>query len=773
MKLKKDLMISIIFKILYSSMMVYGTIEIVAVGLSLSYSRATILFFLICFNTVIHINIKYLRIGAAILFLLLLFIFKSEMMNGFQIIANEIGALLESFYGIHLKVFNIEGESANPTLFLMLCAVILAGIKQLAIFRKQSLWLLFSPGALLIGGLMLIGIMPSAGALLLYMIGGMGTSLTFRKYQDIKLHNHVMLIISGLMVLLLVISVFVMYPLFKPSENSLYTIKREITSFYKEKNLYLYEDNAGSETLSEIAEGGLAQGDLRSIDTLRFSGKKHLEVTVDEKPKDLIYLKGYVAGNYTDNQWVPRDYTDFNELFTDNGYDLKRVQMAIWNMPANALASSNISQMMEIENLAAGNVIYPYTAKLDSDDTLSGAENVMIENWSGGTFEYYPQFYSQLDCMMDSGFYQETTEYSPEDDLHIASTEQGDIFSLYGSYVMSAYTKNDDNMMSNERWSEIDTYVNAGLMDATNGYSTGTIIRLVKSYLNETTTYSLSPGKVPDEQNFIEYFLYDNKKGFCVHYATAATIIFRYYGIPARYVEGYVISPGDFKENEDGTYTAIVKDNRAHAWSEVYSNGYGWTPVEVTPAYTEGQIPEQNRSTETTNEQQKESTDTKTESSNKETKDSSAASEIKADKTSFINLLIVILIMMTIVGLIVIRRYIIVNNRYQKIYSKDKRESICTCYEEIIKLLKFQDYEYDLSMSEETYARKVEDSFDFLEKGEFINLTKIILKSTYSRHEPTNMEKSYALKLYKKFRQEAVRKLKTARKLWLVWGKCL
>jgi len=58
------------------------------------------------------------------------------------------------------------------------------------------------------------------------------------------------------MVLLLVVSVFVMYPLFKPSENSLYTIKHEITSFYKEKNLYLYEDNAGSETLSEIAEGG-------------------------------------------------------------------------------------------------------------------------------------------------------------------------------------------------------------------------------------------------------------------------------------------------------------------------------------------------------------------------------------------------------------------------------------------------------------------------------------------------------------------------------------
>ena len=45
----------------------------------------------------------------------------------------------------------------------------------------------------------------------------------------------------------------------------------------------------------------------------------------------------------------------------------------------------------------------------------------------------------------------------------------------------------------------------------------------------------------------LEEFLV-SKKGYDVQFATAATLMFRYYGIPARYVEGYLITPKDAKQ---------------------------------------------------------------------------------------------------------------------------------------------------------------------------------------------------------------------------------
>ena len=66
-------------------------------------------------------------------------------------------------------------------------------------------------------------------------------------------------------------------------------------------------------------------------------------------------------------------------------------------------------------------------------------------------------------------------------------------------------------------------------------------------------------------------------------YASAAVEAFRVHGIPARYVEGYYISAGDIAGSKDGKTT--VTGSNAHAWVEVYFDGIGWLPVDVTPGY--------------------------------------------------------------------------------------------------------------------------------------------------------------------------------------------
>ena len=82
--------------------------------------------------------------------------------------------------------------------------------------------------------------------------------------------------------------------------------------------------------------------------------------------------------------------------------------------------------------------------------------------------------------------------------------------------------------------------------------------------------------------------LADTADGTTYQYATVATLALRYYGIPARYVEGFTVKTA---ENEN----VSVTDENAGAWVEVYQDGVGWLPLALTPGL-ESLAPEQTES---------------------------------------------------------------------------------------------------------------------------------------------------------------------------------
>ena len=116
---------------------------------------------------------------------------------------------------------------------------------------------------------------------------------------------------------------------------------------------------------------------------------------------------------------------------------------------------------------------------------------------------------------------------------------------------------------------------------------TDNITEFIKSTLWSKAAYTLSPGIMPFNKEIPEYFLFEGGKGYCVHFATTATLMYRMYGIPARYVTGYIARPSEFKEESGGIYTATLTDREAHAWVEIYTKDYGWERVEVTPSINE------------------------------------------------------------------------------------------------------------------------------------------------------------------------------------------
>ncbi|MCC8022195.1 MAG: transglutaminase-like domain-containing protein, partial [Clostridiales bacterium] len=104
----------------------------------------------------------------------------------------------------------------------------------------------------------------------------------------------------------------------------------------------------------------------------------------------------------------------------------------------------------------------------------------------------------------------------------------------------------------------------------------------VSELVRNTGTYSTEPGTQPRNRDFVEYFLLESQTGYCIHYASATAAVLRALGIPARYVEGYVVSATSF--TTEGW--APVPARKAHAWAEIWVPNFGWVPVESTPGGT-------------------------------------------------------------------------------------------------------------------------------------------------------------------------------------------
>lgn len=100
---------------------------------------------------------------------------------------------------------------------------------------------------------------------------------------------------------------------------------------------------------------------------------------------------------------------------------------------------------------------------------------------------------------------------------------------------------------------------------------------VLQKFRDEEYFYTLEPPRL--EADAVDDFLFNTRRGFCEHFASAFTLLARAAGIPARVVTGY--QGGEF--NPMGGYL-IVRQSDAHAWSEVWIEGKGWIRVDPTAA---------------------------------------------------------------------------------------------------------------------------------------------------------------------------------------------
>ncbi len=112
------------------------------------------------------------------------------------------------------------------------------------------------------------------------------------------------------------------------------------------------------------------------------------------------------------------------------------------------------------------------------------------------------------------------------------------------------------------------------------------MIRAIETYLKEDGGYHyslLDVENTPADGDYVEYFLFESKVGYCDNFSTAMTVMLRALGIPTRWAKGF--TPGSQYVNEQNENYYVIDNSNAHSWPEVYFPSYGWIPFEPSPSF--------------------------------------------------------------------------------------------------------------------------------------------------------------------------------------------
>lgn len=111
-------------------------------------------------------------------------------------------------------------------------------------------------------------------------------------------------------------------------------------------------------------------------------------------------------------------------------------------------------------------------------------------------------------------------------------------------------------------------------------------VKKIEQYFRENGfRYETKDVPVPGpEQDYVDQFLFETKRGYCDNFSTAMVVMLRTLDIPARWVKGFTF--GEIIEEQEGYYYIQVLNRHAHSWVEVYFPGVGWVPFEPTQTFT-------------------------------------------------------------------------------------------------------------------------------------------------------------------------------------------
>ena len=325
--------------------------------------------------------------------------------------------------------------------------------------------------------------------------------------------------------------------------------------------------------------GGLTGGNLKNTGNMASSEETVLKVSMEELQP--MYLRGFVGSRYDGSSWKS---TDFASAYEERNLFYWLHQKGFYGETqlasgAGLTDTGMKSQKVHVENLAADSryLYTPYEMQQLPDG--HEGEDGFADSTVGakGFFGERDYFFTAVQPLTS-----QFTDLGAQVYQLLASGKDTDYRQAESYYNAFVYA-NDTQLPAALESLFKQELGEAG--DRSEGHTDYyTAITRIRTYLEKHMTYSSAPDPYSGSGDFTREFLEDKKIGCDVHFATAAALMFRYYGIPSRHVEGYLVTPADIQDKKSGE-TLDIPGKNGHAWTEIYIDGLGWVPVEMTPEY--------------------------------------------------------------------------------------------------------------------------------------------------------------------------------------------
>ena len=316
----------------------------------------------------------------------------------------------------------------------------------------------------------------------------------------------------------------------------------------------------------------LPEGDLRHAEKMQTGTDTVLTVRTQQQKN--VYLRGYVGGRYEDGVWKPPARSAYAGEYTGlfswlEGQNLQPVSQYGAFLAAGQ-ETEPAENIISVENVSAdrSRLCLPYSLLSLTDQSLTGQKDGAIR--APGILGLRSYRFSERSGSLPGELLQQPdwlTRPQTQAEQDYLQTE-----SVYRAFVYDTYLDVDPGL------SDLIAQVFDPNGDAPEGLYAAT--QRIRTALKNQTVYHAHPASVPENAEPIRWFLTQGEGNSALFSATAV-LAYRSFGIPARYAEGYLLPQSRTAAGE----LVPLSGEDAHAWVEIYLDGMGWVPVDVTPGF--------------------------------------------------------------------------------------------------------------------------------------------------------------------------------------------
>lgn len=318
--------------------------------------------------------------------------------------------------------------------------------------------------------------------------------------------------------------------------------------------------------------GAAEEADLAHAGPLNYIGRTVLRVSSDYKGR--LYLRGSSLAVYEHGVWKALPEGTYEDAFPDDSVSISPLYF-----PAMQEQDGGTVYSITVENVGAvGACVYAPYFLLPQDVDESGmlpVEDAYLARRQG----LWTHSMTFVERTPPSEWGEAVALPTAEDGVVQAGFGPGAAQSAanaYSSFAAEHYLDVPEELREGLEQTVLMWQSTRSTLSEQNPYAPERTAKEIGDFLATFCQYDPNTPAAPEGVDPVLYFLEESRRGYCMHYASAVTLMLRTMGIPARYVSGFTVE-------SDPRRQVTVSDRAAHAWVEVWLDGFGWYPVDVTP----------------------------------------------------------------------------------------------------------------------------------------------------------------------------------------------